>query len=82
MTTRLYYWFNEVDEKRPGGPWWYRDFESRATSDEFLDAMVPFLWAWARTDAEEPRPPLMKIRPPKGAEVVWVKNSGKPWPTK
>lgn len=40
---RLYYWFKGVDPHRPGGPWWYRDFNSAEELKQFLHDVMPFL---------------------------------------
>lgn len=50
MAYRLYFWFQGVDESRPGGPWWYRDFHIEKERDKFLDDVVPFLHVFRKLD--------------------------------
>lgn len=40
--TRVYWWFDGVDENRPGGPWWYRDFTAE---DEYYNPLRPHIFA-------------------------------------
>lgn len=65
---RLYYWYKNVPEDRPGGPWWYQDFEWEAHLQAFLGEYRPFLHRWAITDTEVDHAP-MEIRPPKDARI-------------
>jgi len=61
---RFYFWFDNVPENRPGGPWWYRDFETIVARRDFVNDTRKFLKAWAYSEGEERDPDLMNIRPP------------------
>lgn len=47
----VWYWFEGVDETRPGGPWWHRYFEEPNDAASYLDDLRPFLHAYALDDA-------------------------------
>ena len=51
---RIYLWFKGAPEDRPGGPWWYHDFERTSDGYEemlsFIQAMRPFAYAMIQVD--------------------------------
>ena len=69
---RLYFWFKGATWDRPGGPWWYRDFESFEEMSRFFRDVKPFL-LHARWIADKfPEHDPMDIQPPVSAVVMEV----------
>lgn len=80
MTYRLYYWFQGAPADRPGGPWWYRDFENGGERNFFLLLCKPFLYRWAEAHGESgtmPNHDLMEIQPPE--ELTLFGRAGGGW---
>lgn len=71
--TRLYYWFLGAPANRPGGAWWYKDFEDRCALDHYLVGLKPFLEAYSiSTNVVELHP--MDIRPQPGDSIISVRR--------
>jgi hypothetical protein len=67
---RLYFWIQGAPESRIGGPWWARDFKTKAERDMFLRDLGPMLHAFALTEGTE-RLDRNHVRPPADCEVLY-----------
>jgi len=78
MQTRVYFWIDGAPEDRPGGPWWYKDFESdawetsEAQAERFIDLLLPgtkYGQISCGDYAVLPQHHPMEIRPPKDIPI-------------
>ena len=64
---RYYYWFKGAHRRRPGGPWWFRDFVYKQELEAFKKDTRRFLFAHATELAADcPEHEPMDIKPPNG----------------
>jgi len=73
---RVYFWISGAPHNRPGGPWWYRDFNFKSQAEIFINDMGPVcrtikLLIASNDYPELPNHPVMQIVPPKEAETIW-----------
>jgi hypothetical protein len=71
MMYRQYFWFRGTPDKRPGGPWHYRDFTTKEERARFLMDLAPFLHARALLDSNAlPIHDPMGVCPPLGSIFI------------
>lgn len=65
MKYRLYYWILGAPENRPGGAWWYRDFDNDYRRQQFFKHIKPLLHDYRFIEGEKlPKHHLNDICPP------------------
>ncbi len=65
---RLYYTFYSEDYHRPGGIWWYRDFDNQKEFNKYKEAIKPVVVKMQYVvDDFENLPIHKEIKPPENA---------------
>ncbi len=71
----LWFWFKGAPEKRPGGPWWHKSFDSERRRNDFLCDVVEFLHAYGLDVCHMCKGPRCQEHTlPAGVELVFVKD--------
>lgn len=75
MKTRIYYWIKGAPENRPGGPWWYEEFDdclwAHKSMKKLIDILTPICeQLWKLEGKNLPIHNSMKIAPPKEATRI------------
>jgi len=62
---RLYYWIENVPEGRPGGPWWYKDFNTKDERLRFFNDVQSILYDYEFVDEPLQEHNHFNIKPPR-----------------
>ena len=74
--TRVYYRFQGVPLDRPGGAWWYADYNHVHGAVEHGKAMRPFCdEVLILHGLNLPDHDPMAVKPPEGARALWVSRA-------
>lgn len=66
----LWYWIEGAPKDRPGGPWWHRQFDSKAEADTFLSDISSFLHAYAWDEGHVCLEHCQTCYPPLSVKVI------------
>jgi len=69
--TRLWWWYNGVDPDRPGGPWWYMDFDSEKDVKSRIELLKPFVKKIYGIDVPIDLVHCLPATPPVHATIVY-----------
>ncbi len=62
---RLYYWIHGAPENRTGGPWWYKDFNTKDKRLRFFNNVVELLHDYEFVDDNLINHGPFDIKPPR-----------------
>lgn len=69
---RLYFWIKGAPADRPGGPWWFLDFENNEKLTAWHKRMQMMWHAYAIEEDPKPIKNVMEIFPPKNVKVTFT----------